>query len=369
MGHGPPPGIRRGSASAFTAREGVDTGTAMFGWGKRQDVTLAIDNHAPLTPGRNETVLNAALRHGIAFPHSCKVGGCGACKCQLVDGKVRELTDKSYLLSQEEMDAGFILGCQSIPQSDVVLRLPANPLARQKTTGTVIRQVPLTHDISEVVLRLDDPLRYRPGQYASVRALYTDIPARCYSFAHAAPDAGSREISFFVRRVPGGAMSAWLLDTAARDQRVELHAALGDFHLREGRGRLLCVAGGSGLAPLLALLEGAAQGEGARRPVTVLMGARAQRDLYCQDALAALAARWQAPFESVPVLSEEPAASDWAGQRGWVTEAITAARCAGAQGYLCGPPPMIDAAIEVMTGHGLPRDHIFFDKFSDQSVK
>lgn len=341
----------------------------MFGWGKRQEHTLAIDDHAPVILGRNETVLNGALRHGIAFPHSCKVGGCGACKCRLVEGRVRELTDKSYLLSKEEMDAGFILGCQSIPQSDVVLQLPVNPLAHQHTAGTVVAQRALTHDISEIVLRLDDPLQYLPGQYASVRPLFTDIPARCYSFAHAAPDAGTQEVSFFVRRVPGGALSAWLLDPAARDQRVDLHAALGDFHLREGTGRLLCVAGGSGLAPLLALLEGAAQGEAARRPVSLLMGARTQRDLYAQEAIAALAARWQAPFEFVPVLSEEPADSDWQGQRGWVTEAVTAARCAGAQGYLCGPPPMIDAAVAVMTGHGLARDHIYFDKFSDQSVK
>lgn len=341
----------------------------MFGWGKRQEFSLAIDDHAAVTLAKSETVLNGALRHGIAFPHSCKVGGCGACKCQLVSGKVRELTDKAYLLSKEEMDANFILGCQSVPQSDVVLRLPANPLAFQKTSGTIVRQVPLTHDISEVVLRLDDPVRYLPGQYASVRVLYTELPARCYSFAHAAPEAGSQDISFFVRRVPGGTMSNWLLDTAARDQRVEINASLGEFHLREGTGPLVCVAGGSGLAPLMALLEGAAATAAMHRPVYLLMGARAQRDLYYLREIAALAARWQARFEFIPVLSEEPADSDWTGRRGWVTEALTPALCTGAQGYLCGPPPMIDAAIDVMTAAGLPREHIYFDKFSDQSVK
>lgn len=340
----------------------------MFGWGKRQDFTLAIDDHPAVVLAKNETVLNGALRHGLAFPHSCKVGGCGACKCQLLDGRVRELTDKSYLLSKDEMDAGFILGCQSIPQSNVTLRLPVNPLANQTATGTVLRQLPLTHDISEIVLRLDTPLRYRPGQYASVRVPGSALPARCYSFAHAAPADGTQEIAFFVRRVPGGGMSNWLLDRAALDQDVEIHASLGEFHLREGQGALLCVAGGSGLAPLLALLEGAATTDAVQRPVYLLMGARAQRDLYCRDEIAALAARWQAPFEFIPVLSEEAADSGWDGQRGWVTEAITPARCAGAQGYLCGPPPMIDAAIAVMTAQGIARDDIFFDKFSDQSL-
>lgn len=152
-------------------------------------------------------------------------------------------------------------------------------------------------------------------------------------------------------------------------QRIEINASLGDFHLREGDGALLCVAGGSGLASLIALLEGAAESGATQRPVHLLMGARTQRDLYYGDEIAALQARWQAPFDYVPVLSEEAADSDWPGARGWVTEAITPVRCIGAQGYLCGPPPMIDAAIAVMTAQGIAPEQIFFDKFSDQSAQ
>lgn len=339
----------------------------MFGWNKRQQHTLVIDDHPALAVEKNETVLNAALRHGFAFPHSCKAGGCGTCKCQLISGSVRELTDKSYLLGKEELDAGFILGCQSIPKNDVVVRVPVNPLANQFSAGTLRRQIPLTGDISEIVISLDDSLRYLPGQYASVTALGTELPARCYSFAHAAPETGTEEISFFVRRIPGGGMSNWLLDPASLNQRVELQASLGEFHLRDADGPLLCIAGGSGLAPLVALLEGAAETAAINRPVFLLMGARTQRDLYYQDEIMALASRWQAPFDFIPVLSEEPADSDWRDGRGWVTDAITAERCVGAQGYLCGPPPMIDAAINVMNSLGMTNDAIYFDKFSDQS--
>lgn len=342
----------------------------MFGWGKKKELQLVVDSHAPVALEKNETVLNGALRAGIDFPYSCKVGGCASCKCRLVSGKVRELTDKAYLLSTEEIRNGYILGCQSIPQSDVVVELPVNPLANQHIAGTLVRQDALTHDISEVHIRLDAPVRFLPGQYASVQAPDTDIPARCYSFAHAAgTDDGTREISFFVRRVPNGRMSHWLLDPAALNQRVKINASLGEFHLRPGTGALVCVAGGSGLAPLIALLEGAAGTDAAKRPVYLLMGARTQRDLYYRAQIEALAARWQAPFAYLPVLSEEPADSDWTGPRGWVTEAITADMAgAGAQGYLCGPPPMIDACIGVMTAHGMAAENIFFDKFADQSA-
>lgn len=342
----------------------------MFGWGKKKELQLAVDDAAPFVLLPNETVLNGALRAGIDFPHSCKVGGCASCKCRLVSGKVRELTDKAYLLSAEEIRDNYILGCQSIPLSDVTVTLPVNPLAHQHIVGTVVRQAELTHDISEVHIALAGPVRFLPGQYASVQALDTDIPARCYSFAHAAGDDGTAEISFFVRRVPNGRMSHWLLAPEALNRQVKINASLGEFHLRPGTGALVCVAGGSGLAPLIALLEGAANTDAARRPVFLLMGARAQRDIYYTQEIAELQKRWQAPFEFIPVLSEEPEGSSWTGRRGWVTEALTPEITrAGAQGYLCGPPPMIDACIGIMAGNGMEVDDIYFDKFADQTSK
>lgn len=340
----------------------------MFGWLAKKEYTLVVDSHEPVQLTHKETVLNGALRHGIDFPYSCKVGGCAACKCRLVSGKVKELTDKSYLLSKEEIQQHYILGCQSIPVSDVVIKLPENPLANQLTSGVITRQVMLTHDIAEIFVSLQDPIRFLPGQYASVHAIGTDIPARCYSFAHASGEEGTREISFFVRIVPNGRMSNWLLSPAALNQRVDVKASLGDFHLRSGSGPMVCVAGGSGLAPLIALLEGARNTEAASRDVYLLMGARSQRDLYYREEIQALQKQWRGRFAYVPVLSEEPEDSDWSGMRGWVTDAITPDITRGAQGYLCGPPPMIDAAINRMTGQGMSKDQIYFDKFSDQSI-
>ena len=348
----------------------------MFGWFAKKEFKLVVDGGVPLDLQHKETVLNGALRHKLDFPYSCKVGGCAACKCQLVSGKVKELTDKSYLLSKEEIQQNFILGCQSIPVSDVVIQLPVNPLAQQRTQGTVVKQVVLTHDITEVFIELDSAVQYRPGQYASVQAAGTDIPARCYSFVHACTAGGRRDISFFIRAVPNGRMSHWLMSPAALHKKVNLHASLGDFYLRnslrDSQRDLLCVAGGSGLAPLIALLEGALDNtnetNAAKRNVFLLMGARSQRDLYYLDAIQSLQQKWRGRFEFIPVLSEEPAGSNWTGQRGWVTDAITPDISGNAEGYLCGPPPMIDAAITCMTALGIAREHIYFDKFSDQSL-
>lgn len=345
----------------------------MFGWLSKKEYKMVVGDQAPVVLANKETVLNGALRNGIDFPYSCKVGGCAACKCKLVSGKVRELTDKSYLLSREEIQQNYILGCQSIPTSDVVIALPDNPLANQRIAGVITRQVALTHDISEIFIELQSPVRYLPGQYASVEAVDSGIPARCYSFAHACGADGNREISFFVRAVPNGRMSNWLLSPAALNHPVQIKASLGDFYLRNGssgngRNALVCVAGGSGLAPLIALLEGALATDAATRPVYLLMGARTQRDLYYTEQIQALQKQWRASFQYIPVLSEEPADSGWTGQRGWVTDALTPDVTTDAQGYLCGPPPMIDAAIARMTEQGMQKEQIYFDKFSDQSA-
>jgi len=114
----------------------------MFGWSKKQGYEVVIEGRSSFVTEPGETVLNGALRSGIAFPHSCKVGGCASCMCQLVSGKVKELTDKTYLLTKEELEQGFILGCQSVPRSNVTLRLPARPVARRDRGSA--RRIPPT---------------------------------------------------------------------------------------------------------------------------------------------------------------------------------------------------------------------------------
>src|SRR5258706_11282807 len=76
---------------------------------------------------RESTILEWALGQGVAFPHSCRVGTCGTCKCRLVSGKIYELSDRSYALSGDELAQNYILACQSMPRSDLELELPKPP--------------------------------------------------------------------------------------------------------------------------------------------------------------------------------------------------------------------------------------------------
>jgi p-cymene monooxygenase electron transfer component len=189
---------------------------------------------------------------------------------------------------------------------------------------------------------------------------------RNYSFADAPQRSGSKTLTFFVRKVPGGRFTEALFAAKLAGRTLRVDAPHGNFRLRPGDAQMICIAGGSGLAPLLSVLEDMRKRR-VRRPCTLLFGARTQRDLYALGQIANLASSWLEPFTFTPVLSHEAPDSAWTGARGWVTDFIArhGANVTQAEAYMCGPPPMIDAGISKLVELGMPLDRIHFDRFTD----
>lgn len=320
---------------------------------------------------RGKTLLEAMLAEGLAMPHDCKVGSCGTCRFKLVDGKIGELSPSALVLEREELAAGYRLACQAMPRSDLTIALDA-PLAMQSTvedyTGTIIAAPRLCQDIIGLTLELDRPLPFSPGQYADLTAPGIEGP-RSYSFAFA-PGAGAVQLlRFHIRHVPGGAFTDWLFGGDRIGTKLQLRAPYGQFCLKQTSAPMICLAGGSGLAPIMAILE-QAMALGGTRPVTLLYGARSQKNLYCLAEIEELSAAWNAPFEFTPVLSEEPANSEWTGARGLVTEALTSIEDQEShEAYLCGPPAMIDTAEAILLNAGIGKDAITADRFLDRSQR
>ncbi|MEH6542537.1 MAG: 2Fe-2S iron-sulfur cluster binding domain-containing protein [Porticoccaceae bacterium] len=324
---------------------------------------------------KNRTLLQAANDKGIDFPQHCTVGTCGSCRCKLLEGEVRPLRDFSYTLTRAEISDGYILACQSILRGDVVVELESRgELATQpaeRFTAKITSTGMLTHDIMEVSVQLDRPLTYTAGQFADLlinNGLEGFARHRSYSFSSAPEVGGSSDLSFHIRRVSGGSYTEWLFEKDRTGEMLELRGPNGSFWLRADDAAILCIAGGSGMAPIKAILEEAAAHD-IKRPVTYLFGARAQRDLYCLEEMQALAKQWPGNLQFIPILSEEPEGSSWTGKRGLVTEYINPAAVGfdlkGCHTYLCGPPVMIDAALEVLAHNQVPTDHIHYDKFLD----
>ena len=306
-----------------------------------------------------ETVLQAALRAGVDLPNSCRVGGCGTCKCRLAEGQVKELTETGYLLSADEIDGGYILACQSVPKTDV--RIELDHQEHREIAGTIVAQEKVTHDITHLTIQLASPVAYRAGQFARLTLDVLPDVTRSYSFA--TPPQTDGKIELYIRRVDGGRLSTLVNDGDVVGTSVRVEGPLGDFWLRPGDAPLVLVAGGSGLPPILAMLEQAVAA-GVSRPVTLLFGARERRDLYALAKITAIADQWNGPFQFIPVLSAADDDPAWTGDRGLVTDLIPSVVTEDAHAYLCGPPAMVDAAVDTLQSEGVAREHIHCDRFT-----
>ncbi|WP_437328581.1 2Fe-2S iron-sulfur cluster-binding protein [Sorangium sp. So ce381] len=334
---------------------------------------LGSDRAARIEAG--ETLLSAAVRGNISFPHMCNVGECGTCKCRLIRGHIRLKSDISRHVAPEELSAGFVLACQSLAVSeDVAVEVPG--MGRGRSTGpapvqidaSVARVTPLARSVLALEVDLAAEVRYVAGQYAQVTV--PGVPGlgepRCYSFAEAPDRASPRRALFHVRHVPGGAFTEWLFGADRTGARIRFSGPHGSFRYHEAGRPLLCVAGGTGLAPIKAILEQAIS-DGLGRDVTLVVGARTQKDLYALDAIASIRERWRGRFAFVPVLSQEPEGSRWTGREGHVTDYLreVAASLDECAAYLCGSPGMIDAALDLLRGR-IPPEHLHYDRFLDR---
>ncbi|MEW6169245.1 MAG: NAD(P)H-flavin reductase [Pseudomonadota bacterium] len=217
----------------------------------------------------------------------------------------------------------------------------------------------LAHDVLGLWLQLpaDSPFRYRPGQYIDL--LLDDGRRRSFSIANA-PDGGALELHVRVR--PGGQFGRWAAQEMPEHAQLRFEGPLGGFHLRDDRRQpILLVGGGTGIAPLQAMLEDLLR-RGDPRPLHLFWGVRTQRDLYLHERLQQWAQAHR-QLHYLPVLSEPD--PDWTGARGFVHEAVLhrLPSLRGFDAYLSGPPAMIEAGRSALVAAGLDPQRLFYDAF------
>jgi len=337
----------------------------MFGLFKSSEHQLNINDAKIVDTTNKETILDAALREGLNFPHSCKVGGCATCKCKLEKGKVRELTDAAYILSAEDLDAGYILACQSIPKTDVQVSLNLANAAARQISGKIVAQNRLTENLVEIVIKLNEAMRFQPGQYGILSIADNSDVARPYSFANL-PRGEMNEVRFFIKTLEGGKLSNRLYFEDLIDQSVTVEGPLGDFCLQANNKSALFIATGSGLAPILSILE-EIRDKGEHKNAVLLFGAKTQEELYVLDEIKAIAGDWVESFTFVPTLSQELDNTDWQGRRGHVTQIISDYVSDDCEAYLCGSPVMVDDCERELKKLGVSGSQIYADRFLPSS--
>jgi CDP-4-dehydro-6-deoxyglucose reductase len=320
-------------------------------------VYLSDGRRFDVAPG--ETVLAAAQRAGIRLASGCQSGTCGSCRARLLDGQVR-YRFAPPALSEAEAAAGLALLCQAEPLGDLrLVQAPPEPSPPRQLPVRVQDRRLLSADVLALSLKLPrgEPFHYTAGQYVDI---LLDEGRSRRSFSMANPP-GGETLELHLKLQPGGRFSAWAQDMPLKTV-LRIEGPLGQFALRAGDTRRLLVAGGTGLAPLLAMLDSSLE-QGQTCPTHLFWGVRAEADLYHHAALQERAAR-HAWLRYTPVLSAP--GPGWAGATGLVHEAVQAVYpdLRGFAAYLAGPPAMIRAAQAQWPAAGLDPERLHGDAFT-----
>lgn len=320
---------------------------------------------------KNDLLLKAAIEQGVDYPHNCRVGVCGTCKTRLVEGRVSPMVDLALSpLKNDEIEAGYVLACQAKVRTDLVVeaKLGHHALLPVKTVSSrVSRWQQLPGEVIDLRLELDEPVTFHAGQYCTI-AESGSFTRRSYSYYDVPPlDDGTpaTEVGFLVKRLPGGRFSEWLFETDRTGTKFWIEGPYGIMGVDDVDVDGLCVAGGTGLAPILSIV-GDRLRRSATAKFTIVFGVRTQKDVFANERLQQLLAEGGDRVRLVTILSHEPEGSSWAGPRGLVTAVLTPALGVDFRkvaAFICGNLGMVEAVERSLIALGVDADRIHADKF------
>lgn len=312
-----------------------------------------------------EAILDAAMRQNIELPYGCRGGACGACAGFIIKGEVY-YDDEPIALDDDMKANNQALFCVGKTSADIEISIDEI----EELTRFEIKQINchvsskehLCHDVIALKIKLDNDerLQYHAGQY--IEFILKDGKHRAFSIANAPHN--DELIELHIRHVDGGLFTDFLFESMPENSSLQVQGPLGSFYLREDRHRpIIMMGGGTGFGPLKAMIEHI-EHVGFNQPVHMFMGVRALRDLYMSD----MAEQWiknNSNLSFIPVLSDPMEGDNWQGETGFVHQVVAKQfpELDAFDIYMSGPPPMINAAVDLFTQQGASKDNMFSDAF------
>jgi len=331
------------------------------------EITIMPSDHRFAAEG-DDTVLESAMKADLILPYGCRNGACGACKGRILAGDVDYGAYQATTLTDDDRRAGYALFCCARPLTDLTIevrevrRAGDIPIKRLPCRIESIDKAAPDVAIVRFKLPANERLQFLAGQY--IDFLLKDGKRRSFSLAVAPHD--DKLLELHVRHIAGGVFTDPLFTTFKGREILRLEGPHGAFYLREESDKpMIFVAGGTGFAPIKAMLEHCFH-HGIDREMVLYWGARSLADLY----LPALPGEWQQAhrnFTFIPVLSEPKGTDAWPGRTGFVHQAVLDDfhDLSGYQVYACGAPAMVDAARRDFTSlRRLPPEEFFADSFT-----
>jgi Na+-transporting NADH:ubiquinone oxidoreductase subunit F len=327
------------------------------------ECSLIINGEKSLKVLGGDNILKYLNQRKIFIPSAC--GGkatCGFCKVNVLSGGGNILPTEEVYITRKEREEGVRLACQVKVKKDVEIYIPEYLLGAEEFESVVSDVFSLTHDIKLVRLKISNKvINFKPGQYIQFKIPGTD-EYRAYSVGSCPFTKDKLEL--IIRLVPGGLCSTYVHRALEMADEVIFTGPFGDFYLREETSKdIVAIGGGCGMAPLRSIICHLAA-KGMQRQFFYFFGARTKKDLFFTEELRDLEKRFP-NFKYIAALSEPTPQDRWEGEVGFITQVAekyldeTTAK----EAYLCGPPPMIDAAIKVLTRKKVALEDIYYDKF------
>ncbi|MFW1689862.1 NADH:ubiquinone reductase (Na(+)-transporting) subunit F [Acinetobacter ursingii] len=316
----------------------------------------------------DQTILDAALRQGVWLPFACGHGTCGTCKVQVTDGFYDVGDASPFALMDIEREEQKVLACCCKPESDMIIEADVDEdpdfigYLIEDYQATVLSISDLSPTIKGVRLQIDRPMQFQAGQYINLQL--PDIEGtRAFSIANSPNEMGIIELH--IRHVKGGVATTYVHEQLAIGDELQLSGPYGQFFVRKSDTQdVIFIAGGSGLSSPQSMILDLLQA-GDQRIIYLFQGARDVAELYHRELFEDLVKQYS-NFRYIPALNAPKTEDQWTGFTGYVHEAVAdyfEQRCSGHKAYLCGPPPMIDAAISTLMQSRLFERDIHTERF------
>ena len=322
---------------------------------------------------RDEFVLDAALRQGVPLVHQCRSGSCSTCIAQLVAGDIVMAAERATSLLAAEAAEGKRLLCSAYARADSEVRLhyPAALIygAEQRMIPAAVAALEWpSPTVAKLTLELreDSEFSFHSGQYVRIKVPGAD-EWRSYSMASTARELP--RMDFLVRILSGGVVSEYLRGSCRLGDEIMIEGPMGAFILHSGRAPQIFIAGGTGLAPILAMLDEIRYRPGPRPPMLLSFGCASEKQFFYRDELELR--QWWMPELRVILSADHVDNADSELLRATPVAALEQERITDPQtvAYLCGPPPMIEAARQRLIEMGVAAEHIYAEQFVASAIE
>lgn len=314
-----------------------------------------------------QTVLAALEKQGYVLPNNCRAGACGECKTRVLKGKYDQGFILDMALSKEEREKGMGLMCMAKPLEDLEIEFDSNSNLpklyppQENLPFIVTEKVPATPRIVKLRLRsLGAPMKFWPGQFITLGSVDEGIPYRSYSVANGPNLDG--EIVLLVTKVEGGKTSEWVHDKLKVGTVVKVNGPYGTFVGNpQSELPVLCLASGSGLAPIMSLASAALLRGGFRNPATVLFSARTEEEIMERGLFRFLETKFR-NFRFMATLTREEKVGYLKGRIPEILPTMFS-DLSYMSVYIAGSPEFVEDCKKVVLSLGVRPDQIYLEAF------